>query len=193
MKVESIFISDVHLGQSGCRAAELLEFLAEMDAKNIFVIGNLIDFWAMRRSLRRARRRTHSAAVAARRQLEGVRQELVHARRSQLAVLPGEVDTGVRVLREFVDSLAAAAAGRDRDRATLAIERPNCARPRRSRSPPHSCRADRPRSRRWCRYRSRLSRNGSRRRRGCPNTARARCGKPLARRRRAGRDRRSSR
>jgi UDP-2,3-diacylglucosamine pyrophosphatase LpxH len=51
MKVESIFISDVHLGQSGCRAAELLEFLAEMDAKNIFVIGDLIDFWAMRRSV----------------------------------------------------------------------------------------------------------------------------------------------
>ena len=41
----------MHLGQSGCRAAELLEFLAEMDAKNIFVIGDLIDFWAMRHSL----------------------------------------------------------------------------------------------------------------------------------------------
>jgi UDP-2,3-diacylglucosamine pyrophosphatase LpxH len=51
MKVESIFISDVHLGQSGCRATELLAFLAEMDAKNIFVIGDLVDFWAMRRSV----------------------------------------------------------------------------------------------------------------------------------------------
>ena len=51
MKVESIFISDVHLGQSGCRAAELLAFLAEVEAKNIFVIGDLIDFWSMRRSV----------------------------------------------------------------------------------------------------------------------------------------------
>jgi UDP-2,3-diacylglucosamine pyrophosphatase LpxH len=50
MKVESLFISDVHLGQSGCRAAELLAFLAEVEAKNIFVIGDLIDLRAMRRS-----------------------------------------------------------------------------------------------------------------------------------------------
>jgi UDP-2,3-diacylglucosamine pyrophosphatase LpxH len=51
MQVESIFLSDVHLGQAGCRATELLEFLAGVEAKNIFVIGDLIDFWAMRRSV----------------------------------------------------------------------------------------------------------------------------------------------
>lgn len=51
MKVESLFISDVHLGQSGCRAAELLAFLGGVQAKNIFVIGDLIDFHAMRRSV----------------------------------------------------------------------------------------------------------------------------------------------
>jgi UDP-2,3-diacylglucosamine pyrophosphatase LpxH len=51
MRVESIFISDVHLGQSGCRATQLLAFLAGTEAKNIFVIGDLVDFWAMRRSV----------------------------------------------------------------------------------------------------------------------------------------------
>jgi UDP-2,3-diacylglucosamine pyrophosphatase LpxH len=51
MRVESIFISDVHLGQGGCRAEELLDFLTETEARNIFVIGDLVDFWAMRRSL----------------------------------------------------------------------------------------------------------------------------------------------
>jgi UDP-2,3-diacylglucosamine pyrophosphatase LpxH len=51
MRVESVFISDVHLGQGGCRAEELLDFLAETEARNIFVIGDLVDFWAMRRSL----------------------------------------------------------------------------------------------------------------------------------------------
>ena len=51
MNVESLFLSDVHLGQSGCRAAELLAFLAGVQAKNIFVIGDLIDFHAMRRSV----------------------------------------------------------------------------------------------------------------------------------------------
>lgn len=51
MKVESIFISDVHLGQGGCRAEELLDFLAATESHNLFVIGDLVDFWAMRRSV----------------------------------------------------------------------------------------------------------------------------------------------
>ncbi len=50
MKVRSVFISDVHLGHRGCRAEALLAFLAEVEARHIFVIGDLIDFWALRRS-----------------------------------------------------------------------------------------------------------------------------------------------
>jgi UDP-2,3-diacylglucosamine pyrophosphatase LpxH len=44
MRVESIFISDVHLGQGGCRAEELLDFLAATEARNIFVIGDLVVY-----------------------------------------------------------------------------------------------------------------------------------------------------
>ena len=51
MKVKSLFISDVHLGHRGSRANELLAFLAEVDARNIFVIGDLVDFWALGRSV----------------------------------------------------------------------------------------------------------------------------------------------
>ncbi len=50
MKVRSVFLSDVHLGHRGCRAEDLLAFLAEVEARNIFVIGDLIDFWALGRS-----------------------------------------------------------------------------------------------------------------------------------------------
>jgi len=35
MRVESIFISDVHLGQSGCRATQLLAFLAELFVNSV--------------------------------------------------------------------------------------------------------------------------------------------------------------
>lgn len=52
MKVRSVFISDVHLGHRGCRAEALLAFLAQVEARNLFVIGDLIDFWALRRSFR---------------------------------------------------------------------------------------------------------------------------------------------
>ena len=51
MKVRSLFISDIHLGHRGSRANELLAFLAEVEARNIFVIGDLVDFWALGRSI----------------------------------------------------------------------------------------------------------------------------------------------
>jgi UDP-2,3-diacylglucosamine pyrophosphatase LpxH len=50
LKARSVFISDVHLGHRGCRAESLLAFLGEIETRNIFVIGDLIDFWALRRS-----------------------------------------------------------------------------------------------------------------------------------------------
>jgi UDP-2,3-diacylglucosamine pyrophosphatase LpxH len=51
MNVRSAFLSDVHLGYRGCRAEALLEFLHRLEARNIFIIGDLVDFWALRRAL----------------------------------------------------------------------------------------------------------------------------------------------
>lgn len=48
-QVRSIFISDVHLGTSACKAGILLEFIKEYEADHLFMIGDIIDFWAMKR------------------------------------------------------------------------------------------------------------------------------------------------
>jgi len=50
-KIRSLFLSDIHLGSRACRAEELLEFLKEYEASNIFLLGDIVDFWAMSRSL----------------------------------------------------------------------------------------------------------------------------------------------
>jgi UDP-2,3-diacylglucosamine pyrophosphatase LpxH len=50
MKVRSIFISDVHLGTRGCQADRLLDFLRDYESENLFLVGDIIDFWAMNRS-----------------------------------------------------------------------------------------------------------------------------------------------
>jgi UDP-2,3-diacylglucosamine pyrophosphatase LpxH len=50
-KVRSLFLSDIHLGSRACRADELLDFLKAYDATNIFLLGDIVDFWAMSRSL----------------------------------------------------------------------------------------------------------------------------------------------
>ncbi len=47
--VRSIWISDVHLGYSGCRAENLLEFLRQMRCENLFLVGDIVDFWSLKK------------------------------------------------------------------------------------------------------------------------------------------------
>jgi UDP-2,3-diacylglucosamine pyrophosphatase LpxH len=47
--VRSIFLSDIHLGTRACQAERLLDFLKAHDAEQVFLIGDILDFWAMKR------------------------------------------------------------------------------------------------------------------------------------------------
>ena len=51
VKVRSIFLSDIHLGTRGCQADRLLDFLREFESDHLFLIGDIIDFWSMGRSI----------------------------------------------------------------------------------------------------------------------------------------------
>ena len=42
-KYKSLFISDVHLGMNGIRVNELISFLKDNTAENIFIVGDFID------------------------------------------------------------------------------------------------------------------------------------------------------
>lgn len=46
----TIWISDVHLGTRECQAEKLLSFLKNNDAEYLFLVGDIIDFWALKRS-----------------------------------------------------------------------------------------------------------------------------------------------
>jgi UDP-2,3-diacylglucosamine pyrophosphatase LpxH len=46
----SIFISDTHLGTRGCRADFLADFLQSVTCENLFLVGDIIDGWRLRRS-----------------------------------------------------------------------------------------------------------------------------------------------
>ena len=48
-QVRSIFLSDIHLGTRACQAQRLLEFLKTYDSEYLFLVGDIIDFWAMAR------------------------------------------------------------------------------------------------------------------------------------------------
>lgn len=50
-KVRAIFLSDIHLGTRGCQAERLLEFLKNHEAEYLYLLGDIVDFWAMRRGV----------------------------------------------------------------------------------------------------------------------------------------------
>lgn len=46
---KSIFISDVHLGSKGCQADKLCLFLKENTCENLFLVGDIIDGWQLKK------------------------------------------------------------------------------------------------------------------------------------------------
>ena len=48
-QVRSIFLSDIHLGTKACQASQLLEFLKAYSSENLFLLGDIVDLWAMSR------------------------------------------------------------------------------------------------------------------------------------------------
>jgi UDP-2,3-diacylglucosamine pyrophosphatase LpxH len=46
----TIWISDVHLGTRGCKADFLIDFLRYNDAETIYLVGDIIDGWRLKRS-----------------------------------------------------------------------------------------------------------------------------------------------
>ena len=49
-QVRTAWISDVHLGTRGANTGALLDFLRDYDFETLYVVGDLIDIWQLRRS-----------------------------------------------------------------------------------------------------------------------------------------------
>ena len=51
MKIDALFISDVHLGSKGCNADELLELLKTYKPKQLFLVGDIVDGWLLKKRM----------------------------------------------------------------------------------------------------------------------------------------------
>jgi len=51
MRLRTVFISDIHLGFRGCSADLLLEFLQGVEMETLFLVGDVVDLWSMRKTL----------------------------------------------------------------------------------------------------------------------------------------------
>ena len=90
-KIRSLFLSDIHLGTRACRAEDLLALLRAYDCENIFLVGDIIDFWAMSRGIYWPE--LHNTVV----------QKILKKARHQVRVylIPGNHD---EALREYIGS-----------------------------------------------------------------------------------------
>jgi len=48
-RFRSIWISDTHLGTKNCHAESLLEFLSATDSEYLYLVGDIVDLWAMKK------------------------------------------------------------------------------------------------------------------------------------------------
>lgn len=73
LSFRSVFISDLHLGTRDAQSDQLLEFIRNVECENLYLVGDIIDGWELRRNwrwsqaqsdvlqkiLRKARKRTN--------------------------------------------------------------------------------------------------------------------------------------
>ena len=49
-RYRTIFMSDMHLGSTGCQAQQILTFLKYNEAETFYLVGDIIDGWRLRKS-----------------------------------------------------------------------------------------------------------------------------------------------
>ena len=48
-RYRAVFVSDIHLGTAGCQAKPLLDFLKHHPSDHLYLVGDIIDGWQLRR------------------------------------------------------------------------------------------------------------------------------------------------
>lgn len=89
-RYRTVWISDIHLGTRGCQAARLLDFLRQVESDTLFLVGDVVDFWRLKR--RHYWPDDHNAVI----------QKLLRKARkgTRVVLVPGNHDD---FLRDFLD------------------------------------------------------------------------------------------
>ena len=105
--VRSIFISDIHLGTRACQAERLVDFLRAHHTDNIYLIGDIVDFWAMRRSITRTEAQNTVVQKLLRRARRGEHIVLIPGNHDEaLRDYVGTSFGGIKVASDYVHELA---------------------------------------------------------------------------------------
>jgi UDP-2,3-diacylglucosamine pyrophosphatase LpxH len=107
LRLRTVFLSDVHLGSRDCRARELLEFLDSIEVDHLYLVGDIVDLWSLRKSFYWPQEHNEVLRVV----LEMARQgtEVIYIpgnHDAELREFCGSVFGNLRIRRRFVHSTA---------------------------------------------------------------------------------------
>jgi UDP-2,3-diacylglucosamine pyrophosphatase LpxH len=90
-KIEALFISDVHLGSKGSNAEGVLALLKRYEPETLFLVGDIIDGWLLKRKFRWPQSHTNV-----------IRKILSYSKNNTRVIyIPGNHDEFVREYLEF--------------------------------------------------------------------------------------------
>jgi UDP-2,3-diacylglucosamine pyrophosphatase LpxH len=105
--VRAVFISDVHLGTAGCQAVALLDFLKAYPSQSLYLVGDIIDGWQLRRRWYWPQAHNDVVQKLLRRARKGCRVVFVPGNHDEFArAFIGQQFGGIEVLDEAVHTTA---------------------------------------------------------------------------------------
>ncbi len=101
--VRALFISDIHLGTRNAQASSLLQFLKTVDADVIYLVGDIVDFWRVKRGSHWPQSHNDVIQKVLRQVRKGVRVVLIPGNHDEaLRAFCGMRFGGIEVLRDTV-------------------------------------------------------------------------------------------
>ena len=106
-RYRAVFISDLHLGTAGCQAAALLDFLKHHPSQTLYLVGDIIDGWQLRRRWFWPQAHNDVVQKLLRRARKGCRVVFVPGNHDEFArQFHGHHFGGIEVLNEAVHTTA---------------------------------------------------------------------------------------
>jgi UDP-2,3-diacylglucosamine pyrophosphatase LpxH len=107
MQVRTAWISDLHLGTPGCQAAALLDFLRHVECETLFLVGDIIDGWQLRRQWYWPQTHNDVVQKLLRKARKGTRVIFVPGNHDEFArKYLGHMFGGIEVVEDFVHETA---------------------------------------------------------------------------------------
>ncbi len=102
-----MFLSDIHLGTRECQAGELLAFLRSHEMETLYLVGDVIDLWSMRRRIFWPASHQEVLRTIVEKARTGTRVVFVPGNHDDLArSLCGSLLAGIEVHREYIHETA---------------------------------------------------------------------------------------